>query len=180
MKKTETGIQGLYILEPNVVQDSRGWFIESWSTKNLEDIGINTLFIQDNQSYSTHKGTLRGIHFQKEPMAQTKLVRVTRGSVIDVVVDLRKESNTFKKWIAIELSEYNKRQLYIPKGFGHGFLTLTDNVDFLYKCDNLYSKEHDCGIRFSDPTLAIDWGIVNPIVSEKDANLPFFSEIFES
>lgn len=178
MKKIETTIQGVYILEPSVFHDNRGWFMETWSTKNLEDLGINISFIQDNQSYTIHKGTLRGIHFQKEPMAQTKLVRVTQGAVLDFVVDLRKESSTFKKWIAVELSENNKRQLFIPKGFGHAFLTLTDNVEFLYKCDNLYSKEHDCGIRFDDPTIAIEWGIDNPIISEKDNSLPFFSELF--
>lgn len=176
MKKISTSIPGVYILEPNVFHDYRGWFMESWSSKVLSELDINANFVQDNHSYTSKKGTIRGIHFQNNPMAQSKLVRVLKGSVLDVVVDLRKESPTFMQWIAIELSETNFRQLFIPKGLGHGFLTLSDNVEFFYKCDNFYSKEHDSGIRFDDPNLAINWGIENPIISEKDKNLPFFAQ----
>lgn len=180
MKKINTNIQGVYILEPNVFHDYRGWFMESWSSKTLNDLEICANFVQDNHSYTSKKGTIRGIHFQNNPMAQAKLVRVLKGTVLDVVVDLRKDSPTFMKWIAVELSDVNFRQLFIPKGLGHGFLTLTDNVEFYYKCDNYYSKEHDSGVRYDDPVLGINWGIDNPIISEKDKNLPFFAQIFLS
>lgn len=173
MEKIKTKLEGVYILEPDVFGDHRGWFMESWSYQKLFDLGIDVQFVQDNQSYTAKKGTLRGIHFQKNPMAQAKLVRVVRGAVLDVAVDLRKNSPTYKQWISVELSANNKRQLFIPRGFGHGFLTLTDDVEFVYKCDNLYSKQHDRGIRFDDPEIAVEWGISNPILSEKDLNSPF-------
>lgn len=176
MKKIETNLPEVFIIEPQVFGDHRGWFMESWSKKKLEDLGINVNFVQDNQSFTASKGTLRGIHFQQHPMAQSKLVRVVSGSVIDVAVDLRKESATYKQWVAVELSADNKRQLFIPQGFGHAFLTLSDNVEFLYKCDNLYSRECDRSIRFDDPELNINWGVINPIVSEKDANAPFLKD----
>ena len=136
MNVIETKLPGVVIVEPQVFGDHRGWFMESWSQKTMADNGLNVNFVQDNQSYTARKGTLRGIHFQQYPMAQTKLVRVTRGAVMDVAVDLRKDSPTYRQWVAVELSAENKKQLLIPQGFGHAFLTLTDDVEFVYKCDN--------------------------------------------
>lgn len=176
MNVIETKLPGVVIVEPQVFGDHRGWFMESWSKKTMADNGLNVNFVQDNQSYTARKGTLRGIHFQQYPMAQTKLVRVTRGAVMDVAVDLRKDSPTYKQWVAVELSAENKKQLLIPQGFGHAFLTLTDDVEFVYKCDNFYSKEHDRNIRFDDPELCVEWGIADPILSEKDAAAPFLKD----
>ncbi len=136
MKKIETRLPGVYIIEPQVFGDQRGYFMEIWSTRNFEELGLNYHFVQDNQSFSAQKGTLRGIHFQNAPMAQAKLVRVTRGAVLDVAVDLRKGSPTYRQWLSVELSAENKRMLMIPRGFGHGFRTLTDDVEFCYKVDN--------------------------------------------
>lgn len=176
MNVIETKLPGVVILEPQVFGDHRGWFMESWSQKTMADNGLNVNFVQDNQSYTARKGTLRGIHFQQYPMAQTKLVRVTRGAVMDVAVDLRKDSPTYRQWVAVELSAENRKQLLIPQGFGHAFLTLTDDVEFVYKCDNFYSKEHDRNIRFDDPELGVEWGIAEPILSEKDAAAPFLKD----
>lgn len=176
MKKIETALPGVYIIEPQVFGDHRGWFMETWSVKNLKELGIDVDFVQDNQSFTAAKGTLRGIHYQQDPMAQAKLVRVVRGAVLDVAVDLRKGSPTYRKWVAVELSAENKRQFFIPRGFGHGFVTLTDDVEFVYKCDNLYSRECDRGIRFDDPTIGVDWGVTDPILSDKDANSPFLDD----
>ncbi len=176
MNIIETKLRGVYILEPKVFDDNRGWFMESYSKKVLEAIGLDINFIQDNHSYSAFKGTLRGLHFQNNPMAQTKLIRCTKGKILDVAVDLRKGSPTYKKWIAIELSAENKKQLLIPKGFAHGFVTLTDDVEIQYKVDEYYSKEHDRSIRFDDPEIGVDWGIDNPILSEKDKNAPLLRD----
>ena len=176
MKRIETKLPGVYIIEPQVFGDHRGYFMETYSTKAFADIGIDTVFVQDNQSYTAQKGTLRGIHFQNSPMAQAKLVRVTRGAVLDVAVDLRKGSPTYKQWISVEISSENKRMLYIPRGFGHGFVTLTDDVEFCYKVDNLYSKECDRGIRFNDPEIGVDWGVTNPVLSQKDTISPMLEE----
>lgn len=172
MKKIETLLPGVYIIVPEVFGDQRGWFCETWSAKNFEELEIFCSFVQDNQSYTAVKGTLRGIHYQQNPMAQAKLVRVVRGAVMDVAVDLRIGSPTYRKWVSIELSAENKRQFFIPKGFGHGFVTLTDDVEFVYKCDNLYSQDCDRSIRFDDPAIGVDWGIENPILSEKDSKAP--------
>ena len=176
-KKIETEIEGLYIIEPTVFGDHRGWFIESYSYEEFKKIGIDITFVQDNHSYTANKGTIRGIHFQNNPKAQTKLIRCTKGKIIDVAVDLRKNSPTYKKWIAVELTEENKKMLLIPKGFGHGFLTITDNVEVQYKVDEYYSKEHDRSIIYKDPEININWnlekyGITEPILSEKDKNAP--------
>lgn len=176
MLKIETKIPGVYIIEPKVFGDHRGWFIETYSVKTFSEIGILNEFVQDNQSFTQKKGTLRGIHFQNNPMAQAKLVRVTNGAVLDVAVDLRKGSPTYLKWVAVELTAENKRMFFIPRGFGHGFLTLTDDVEFLYKVDNFYSKSDDRSIRFDDPSIGVDWGIDNPILSEKDINAPVLSQ----
>ena len=177
MKVTKTAIAGVVILEPQVFGDHRGFFMESWNKKQMEAAGLFYDFVQDNHSSSTVKGTLRGIHFQKGEKCQAKLVRCVRGAVLDVAVDLRKNSPTYKKWVAVELSEANKKQLMIPRGFGHGFVTLTDNVEFMYKADNYYAPEADAGIRWNDPEIAVDWGIKDPILSDKDANSPFFKDI---
>ena len=176
MKKIETKLPGVYVVEPQVFGDHRGYFMETYSTKTFADIGITNDFVQDNQSFTAQKGTLRGIHFQNAPMAQAKLVRVTKGAVLDVAVDLRKGSPTYKQWVAVELTAENKRMLFIPRGFGHGFVTLTEDVEFCYKVDNLYSKECDRGIRFNDPTIGVDWGIADPILSQKDTTSPMLDD----
>jgi dTDP-4-dehydrorhamnose 3,5-epimerase len=176
MNVIKTDVLDVYILEPQVFGDNRGWFMETWSTKNMEKAGLYYNFVQDNQSYSATKGTLRGLHFQKGDAAQAKIVRCGKGAVLDVAVDLRKGSPTYKKWAAVELSAENKRQLLIPRGFAHGFLTLTDDVEFLYKADNLYAPETDRAIRWSDSEIGVNWGIQNPIVSDKDAKAPKLSE----
>jgi len=176
MKVTKTPFKGLLVIETDVFGDHRGWFTETYTKNKFMDHGIDVDFVQDNQSYSAHKGTLRGIHFQINPMAQSKLIRCTRGAIIDTVVDLRKGSDTYKKWYSIELSAENKKQLFIPKGFGHAFLTITDDVEVQYKVDEYYSREHDRSIRFDDPEIGIDWGIENPILSEKDLNAPLLKD----
>lgn len=176
MKKIETLISGVFIIEPQVFADQRGYFMETYSTNVFQDLGIDCIFAQDNQSFTKKKGTLRGIHFQNNPMAQCKVVRVTRGAVLDVAVDIRKGSPNYRKWVSVELSAENKRMLYIPSGFAHGFVTLTDDVEFIYKVSNLYSKEYDRSIRFDDPSIGIDWGIDDPTVSAKDMNAPQLKE----
>ena len=177
MNKIETKLPGVFIIEPVVHGDARGYFMETWSTRNFEELGLDYQFVQDNQSFSARKGTLRGIHFQNDPMSQGKLVRVNRGAVMDVAVDLRRGSPTYLQWIAVELSEENRRMLLIPRGFGHGFKTLTDNVEFCYKTDNLYSRECDRGIRFNDPAIGVDWGEVqDELLSVKDTTSPLLSE----
>lgn len=177
MKRVDTALPGVYLIEPQVFGDCRGYFMETYSTRAFHELGIDAVFVQDNQSFTAQKGTLRGIHFQNAPMAQAKLVRVTRGAVMDVAVDLRKGSPTYMKWQAVELSAENKRMLYIPRGFGHGFKTLTDDVEFCYKVDNLYSQEHDRGIRFNDPAIGVDWGEVKEaLLSQKDTTSPLLSD----
>ena len=177
MKKIETKLPGVYIIEPEVRGDARGYFMEVWSTRNFEELGLHYDFVQDNQSFSAKKGVLRGLHFQNAPMSQAKLVRVTRGAVMDVAVDLRKGSPTYRQWTAVELSEENKRMLMIPRGFGHGFKSLTDNVEFCYKVDNLYSRELDRGIRFDDPTIGVEWGEVDEaLLIAKDVNAPLLDD----
>jgi len=172
MKVIKTNIEGLYIIEPRVFGDNRGWFMESWSQKKMEEAGLHYNFIQDNHSYSSVKGTLRGLHFQKGSHSQAKLVRCAKGAVLDIAVDLRKGSPTYKKWYSIELSAENKKQFLIPRGFAHGFLTLTDEVEFLYKADNYYNFESDRNIIWNDEEIGVEWGISNPILSEKDAKAP--------
>ena len=177
MKRVDTALPGVYLIEPQVFGDCRGYFMETYSTRAFHELGIDAVFVQDNQSFTAQKGTLRGIHFQNAPMAQAKLVRVTRGAVMDVAVDLRKGSPTYLKWQAVELSAENKRMLYIPRGFGHGFKTLTDDVEFCYKVDNLYRQEHDRVIRFNDPAIGVDWGEVKEaLLSQKDTTSPLLSD----
>ncbi len=176
MKVIETDLKDVYIIEPTVFGDNRGWFMESWSKREMEKAGLFYDFIQDNHSYSSAKGTIRGLHFQKGEFSQAKLVRCVRGSVFDVAVDLRKGSPTYKKWVGVELSAENKRQLLIPRGFAHGFMTLTDEVDFLYRADNFYNKESEGAIKWNDKAIGVNWGIENPIVSSKDAEAPEFDD----
>ena len=176
MEKIKTDLDGVYIIQPRVFSDHRGWFMETWSEAKFNTLGFRTSFVQDNHSFTVKKGTIRGLHFQSDPMAQSKLVRCTAGAVLDVVVDLRKGSPSYLKWVAVELSAENKQQLYIPRGFAHAFLTLTDNVEFVYKVDNLYSKELERSIRYDDPDIGIDWGVSDPILSEKDMNAPFLAD----
>jgi dTDP-4-dehydrorhamnose 3,5-epimerase len=172
----ETSLPGVMIIEPKLFGDHRGWFMETYSEGRLQEAGIVVKFVQDNQSFSAAKGTLRGLHYQLHPKAQTKLVRCTKGAIFDVAVDLRKGSQTYGKWFGIELSAENKRQLLIPKGFAHGFLTLTDDVEVQYKVDHLYAPECDRGIIWNDPTIGIEWPVVTPILSTKDEMAPFLAD----
>lgn len=176
MEVRKTELENVFVLEPKVFGDHRGWFMESWSLKTMEAVGLNYKFVQDNHSFTVQKGTLRGIHFQLNPYAQAKLVRCTKGSVLDVVVDLRKSSLNYKKWIAVELSEENKCQLLIPRGFGHAFLTLNDDVEFVYKTDQYYNPENDRSIIWNDPEIGIAWPIHSPILSGKDRSAPLLRE----
>ncbi len=177
MKVLETGFKGLYILEPNVFKDSRGYFMESYNAKILNTAGLDVTFVQDNQSFST-AGVVRGLHYQNAPYAQTKLVRALAGSILDVVVDLRKSEPTFGKSFTIELTAENKKQIFVPKGFAHGFAVLSETAEILYKCDNYYNREAEGGLLYNDPVLEIDWGIPTHkiILSDKDAENPILSE----
>jgi len=176
MKITKTEIDGLVIIDPNCFGDHRGWFMETYNVAQMKENGIDVVFVQDNQSKSLIKGTIRGLHFQNNPMAQTKLVRCTKGAILDVAVDLRKKSPTFKKWFSIELTEENKKQLFIPQGFAHGFLTLSDDVEVQYKVDNFYNKRLDGSIRYDDPEIGIEWGVINPVLSDKDKTSPLLKD----
>lgn len=180
MKFIKTKISDVYIIEPSVFVDNRGYFSESFNLEKFEENICTIKFVQDNESKSS-KGILRGLHFQKPPFEQAKLVRCIEGKVIDVAVDIRKGSSTYGKHVAIELTGDNKRQLFVPRGFAHGFLVLSDTATFAYKVDNRYAPEHDAGIRWNDKELNIQWGVEDSevMVSEKDAELPFFLE-FES
>ncbi|MEG1991429.1 MAG: dTDP-4-dehydrorhamnose 3,5-epimerase, partial [Christensenella sp.] len=155
---------------------NRGWFMETYSKPKFEAMGITCEFVQDNQSYSAQKGTLRGLHFQTNPMAQSKLLRCTRGRILDVAVDIRKNSPTYKKWYAVELTAENKKQFFMPKGMAHGFVTLSDDVEVQYKVDTVYAPQCDRSIRFDDPEIGVDWGIANPILSEKDLKAPLLAD----
>lgn len=177
MKVIQTGIDGLYILEPRVFEDTRGYFFESYNKTVFEAAGLFYDFVQDNQSKSSY-GTVRGLHFQKGEHAQAKLVRVLEGVVLDVAVDLRRNSPTYGQHVEVELSEQNKWMMLIPRGFAHGFSVLSKTAVFSYKCDNFYCKEAEGGIRFNDPTLNINWRIDKEkiLISEKDRCHPFFAE----
>ena len=182
MKITETEIQGLFVIEPEVFGDSRGYFFESFSRRKFEEAtGIQVDFVQDNESKSSY-GVVRGLHFQKAPYSQAKLVRVIKGRVLDVAVDLRPDSPTFGKYRAMELSEENHLQFFIPKGFAHGFSVLSEEAVLQYKCDDYYAPDHEGGIAWDDPELNIDWKIPEDkvIVSKKDTGLPSFREIATS
>ncbi|HEY4111650.1 dTDP-4-dehydrorhamnose 3,5-epimerase [Puia sp.] len=172
-----TDIPDVLIFEPSVYKDERGWFYESYNEQTYKKQGLDIGFVQDNQSFSYH-GVIRGLHYQLDPHAQTKLVRVLEGRVIDVAVDIRRGSPTFGKYVAVELSAENKLQLLIPRGFAHGFSVLSETAQLAYKCDGLYSKESEGGIRYDDPQLNIDWQVpaAKAIVSAKDLELPFFAQ----
>lgn len=174
MEIRKTLINDLLVIQPEVFGDDRGYFFESYSKTKFEDLGIDIDFVQDNQSFSK-KGTLRGLHYQNPPFAQTKLVRVLEGEIIDVAVDLRKDSPTFGKSFSILLSAENKKQLLVPQGFAHGFSVISKTASVMYKCDQFYNKASEGGIKFDDPSLDIDWGmnLDEAIVSEKDQVLPF-------
>ena len=172
MKVIKSRLKGVKLIEPAVYGDHRGFFMESYNEKIFQEHGIDHQFIQDNHSLSKEAGVLRGMHYQLEPKAQTKLVRVATGAIYDVVVDIRRDSPTFGQWEGFILSEYNKRQLLVPKGFAHGFCTITEDVNVLYKVDELYSPEHDRGIAWNDEELAIKWPVGEPILSEKDKKHP--------
>ena len=179
MQVTKTKLDGVLILEPKVFGDARGWFMETWSARKMEAAGLNFNFVQDNQSYSAQRGTLRGLHYQTAPFAQAKLVRCTRGKLLDVAVDIREGSETFAKWIAVELTAENKKQLLIPRGFAHGFLTLTDDVEIQYKADNFYAPACDGNIIWNDTEINIDWPFKPTILADKDAKAPTLRERLE-
>lgn len=175
MEILKTSIGGLLILKPSVFEDERGYFFESFNHEKFLQHGLEMAFVQDNESKSK-KGVLRGMHFQSPPFAQGKLVRVMRGRVLDVAVDIRKGSPTYGKWHSVELSGENKWMYWIPAGFAHGFLTLEDETVFFYKCTNVYNKDAEWCIRWNDPDLNIDWGMADPIVSKRDSHAPFFKD----
>ena len=177
MNIKKTLFKGVYIIEPDVFQDHRGFFIESYNKSLLLQEGIDIDFIQDNHSFSNNAGVLRGLHYQLNPKAQTKLVRVCTGAIFDVVVDIRKNSDTFGHWISVILSEENKRQVLVPKGFAHGFCTLVPNTHVIYKVDEYYDRELDRGVLWKDPVIGIDWPVATPILSEKDSKLPLLRGI---
>ncbi|TDF96217.1 dTDP-4-dehydrorhamnose 3,5-epimerase [Paenibacillus piri] len=176
MKILPTEIKDVVIIEPSVFGDNRGFFMESYNSASFKQAGIDYNFIQDNHSLSAEPGVLRGLHYQLNPKAQTKLVRVAAGAIYDVVVDIRKNSPTFGQWGGVILSAANKRQLLVPIGFAHGFCTLVPNTEVLYKVDEYYSSEHDRGIAWNDPALGIDWPTTTPILSEKDTKHPLLKD----
>ncbi|WP_339268383.1 dTDP-4-dehydrorhamnose 3,5-epimerase [Paenibacillus sp. FSL K6-1330] len=176
MKLTPLKLTGACLLEPKVHGDHRGFFMESYNERLFQENGVHYNFIQDNHSLSSEPGVLRGLHYQLNSKAQTKLIRVLEGAIYDVVVDIRKSSPTFGQWVGVILSEHNKRQLLVPKGFAHGFCTLVPNTQVLYKVDEYYSPEHDRGILWSDPALGIDWPTSNPILSDKDQRHPLLKD----
>jgi len=177
MSLVATGIDGLWVFEPKVFEDSRGYFFEAYSAQTFQQEGILYQFVQDNQSSSCY-GVIRGLHYQADPHAQTKLVRVLAGKILDVAVDIRKGSPTYGKAFSIELSAENKKQLLIPKGFAHGFSVLSEKAEVFYKCDSFYNKASDGGIHYADPALAIDWKVPldKAVVSDKDQQLPFLAD----
>lgn len=176
MKTIESGLSGVIIIEPNVFGDNRGFFMESYNAEHYKRLNLDFTFIQDNHSLSVEAGVLRGLHYQLNPKAQTKLIRVTNGAIYDVAVDIRKDSATFGQWIGVLLSSENKRQLLVPKGFAHGFCTIVPNTEVQYKVDEYYSPENDRGIAWNDPALGIDWPTSNPILSEKDQKHPCLAD----
>jgi len=176
MKIIEEPMKDLKLIEPKVFGDHRGYFFESYSKRAFQDLGINDDFVQDNESLSATAGVLRGLHFQVPPKAQAKLIRVIRGKVLDVVVDIRKESSSYGKHFSVELSESNKLMLYVPKGFAHGFLTLEADSLFSYKCSEFYYPDHEEAISWNDPQLNINWGVESVVLSEKDQNAALFSD----
>lgn len=183
MKIEKTAIDDVVILTPRRFGDDRGWFTESWHAAQMKAQGLDLAFVQDNHSFSAKRGTLRGLHYQSPPHAQDKLVRATRGSILDVAVDFRAGSPNFGKWVGVELSAENGKQLLVPKGFLHGFVTLTDDVEVQYKCTDVYAPECDGNIRWDDPTIGVDWAMCGALpeegaqLSAKDAVAPYFADV---
>ena len=180
MEFVKTKLEDAYLIVPQVFEDERGFFLETYSRKEFEQAGIVAEFVQDNHSMSGQKGVLRGLHFQRPPVSQAKLVRVTKGSVYDVIVDLRKNSKTFGRWQGFDLSSGNFNMLFVPKGFAHGFCTLENETEIMYKVDEFYSPQEDSGIAWNDQTLAIDWPVQEPILSEKDKKQQTFDELIKN
>jgi len=178
VKIRKTKLEGVIEIEPDVHTDHRGFFMETYSKKKWAEFGLHVDFVQDNHSLSTHAGTIRGLHYQREPAGQAKLVRVVAGAVFDVAVDIRPGSPTFGRWHGVVLSAANKRQLFIPRGFAHGFCTLEPNTEVVYKTDGYYDAEHDAGIRWDDPDIAVRWPADRPVLSDKDRNHPLLREVF--
>ena len=176
MEVKQVEIPGLLIIQPDVFFDARGYFFESYNKEKFKNIGLDSEFVQDNQSMSA-KGILRGLHFQNPPFAQGKLLSVIKGAVLDVAVDIRKASESYGKYFSIELSEENKTMFWIPPGFAHGFVSLHDNTIFSYKCTQVFNKSSEGSLRWNDPGLNINWGIENPVISEKDQLAPFFVDL---
>lgn len=176
MKVTKTALHDVYVIEPKIFGDHRGWFMENYSKIKLAEAGVDCNFVQDNQSFSAYKGTLRGLHFQLNPKAQAKIVRCIKGAILDVAVDIRRGSPLYKKWVAVELTAENKKQVFIPKGFAHGFLTLTDDVEVLYKADEYYAPECDRNILYNDPEIGVEWGSGEFILSDKDRKAPLLKD----
>lgn len=176
MKVKSLTLEGAKLIEPVVHGDHRGFFMESYNEKLMHENGIMHNFIQDNHSLSAEPGVLRGMHYQLNPKAQTKLIRVISGSIYDVILDIRKDSPTFGQWQGFILSDANKRQLLVPQGFAHGFCTLAANTQVIYKVDEYYSPEHDRGIAWNDPSLNIDWPVSSPVLSDKDTRHPLLKD----
>lgn len=175
MKRVETELEGAFVVEPDIFGDARGFFMELWNQRRYAELGLDLPFVQDNLSFS-RKGTLRGLHFQN-PSPQGKLVSVLHGSVFDVAVDLRTDSDTFGKWTGVELSAENKRQFFVPHGFAHGFVVVSDTALFHYKCTEFYDRASEGAVRWNDPSIGIKWPVSDPILSQKDAEAPFLDEI---
>lgn len=176
MKIEDSGLPGVLVLEPRRFGDARGWFTETWNRDRMRDAGLDLGWVQDNHSFSAAKGTLRGLHYQAPPKAQDKLVRCTRGAILDVAVDFRDGSPAFGRWVGVELSAENGRQLLVPRGFLHGFVTLTEDTEVQYKCTDLYSPEHDGAVAWNDPQIGVDWGTTAPILSAKDEAAPLLRD----
>ena len=177
MQIEPTRIPDVLILTPRRFGDARGWFMETWNATRMAEAGLDLPWVQDNQSFSAAKGTLRGLHFQSPPRAPDKLVRCSRGAILDVAVDIRTGSPTYAKWVGVELSAENARQLLVPKGFLHGFVTLTADTEVQYKCTDTYSPDNDGAVRWDDPAIGVDWGTSAPILSDKDAKAPMLADI---
>lgn len=178
MKIEETKLPGILIIKPDRKGDTRGFFSESYSAKTFSEHGLHTVFVQDNHSLSEHAGTVRGLHFQEPPHAQDKLVRCGKGSLFDVAVDIRRGSPTYGQWVGEELSFENGKQLLVPAGFAHGFVTREPNTEIIYKCSEFYKPEYEGSIKWDDPDIGIDWGLSEtPVLSEKDAAAPAFSAL---
>ena len=177
MQIEQTPLPDVQIVTPRRFGDARGWFSETWNAARMAEAGLDLPWVQDNHSLSAAKGTLRGLHFQSPPRAQDKLVRCTAGAILDVAVDIRTGSPNYGRWVGVKLSAENGRQLFVPKGFLHGFLTLTDGAEVQYKCTDIYSPDHDATVRWDDPALGIAWGITAPVLSDKDARAPLLADI---